>query len=173
MQELRARPEGDVERRVASQAAKVERLQQRRLPGGRPGLLGGRPDRHDDVGVRVVADGPEDAWREGAVQVEGELVGRHVLEHVDQVSRIEGDRGAVALDAGLDPALVVADLGGGRDHDALLAVDADAHPDDVGRRARDEGRQSDRLEQLLAVEGCPGRVGLRAGPAGSWGTGRR
>ena len=176
--EVRSGAERRVERRVAPEVEQVDGLEQgrpgRAAPGRPPGSwLGGGPHGHDDVDVVVVADRLEDAGRQRPVELERELVGRHVGQDVGQVAGVERDRRAVALDRGLDLADVVADLGVGADRDAGLAVGADLELDDVGRLMGDERRRTDGPQELLAIEDRPGRVARRARPAGSSGTGRR
>ena len=113
--QLRARPEVDLERGVAAKVAQRRAVEQdassrRRRP---PVASGRRADGHDDVDVLVVADRLEHARRERPVELERELVGVQVLERFGEVARVEGDRRAVALDRRLDLALVVADVRGG------------------------------------------------------------
>ena len=171
-----ARAERGVERRVAAEvgATVPSRIGRAVGPAVAPAAaVGGGPDRHDHVDVVVVADRLEDARRERAVELEGELVGVDVGQHVGEVARVERDRRAVALDRGLDLADVVADLGVGADGDPGLAVATDLELDDVGRLVGDQGGRADGPQQLLAIEDGPRRVGLRARPAGSSGTGRR
>jgi hypothetical protein len=83
------------------------------------------------VDVVVVADGLEDARRERALELEGELVGGDALEDVREVLRVEGDRRPVALDRRLDLADVVPDLRVGADRDPRLAVRRDLELHDV------------------------------------------
>jgi hypothetical protein len=59
--------------------------------------------------------------RKRPVQLDRELVRVHVRQDVEQVAGVEGDRGAVALDLGLDVALVVADVRGGADRQPISA----------------------------------------------------
>ena len=164
--ELWAGAEGDVEGGVPAEVEQADGVEQGSASGG-------RPDRHHDVDVVVVADGLEDARRERAVEFEGELVGVDVRQDVGEVAGVERDRRAVAFDRGLDLADVVADLGVGADRDPALAVAADLELDDVRRLVGDERGRSDRPQELLAIEDRPGRVARRAPPAGSSGTGRR
>ena len=111
--------------------------------------------------VLVVADRLEDARRQRAVELEGELLGRDVGQDVGEVAGVERDRRPVALDRRLDLADVVADLGVGADRDPRLAVGADLELDDVGRLVGDERGRPDRPQELLAVEDGPGRVAGR------------
>src|SRR5437762_7092966 len=102
-----------------------------RSDGARRAWLGGRPDRHHDVDIAAVAHRLEDARRQRALELEGELLGVHVRQDVGEVLGIEGDRGSIAFDLGLDLADVVAHLGVGSDGDAGVAVRADLELDDV------------------------------------------
>jgi hypothetical protein len=61
----------------------------------------------------------------GPVELERELLGVDVRQHVGQVAGVERDRRLVALDRRLDCPDVVADLGVGADSDARIAVAAD------------------------------------------------
>ena len=148
-----------IEDRVGREAERsgVHRARRRH---GQPGS-GGRPERHDDVDVAVVADRLEDARRERPVQLEGELVRVDVRQDVRQEAGVERDRRPVALDRRLDPADVVADLGVRADGDPAVAVEPDAELDDVRRLVGDQGRRPDGPEELLAIEDGPRRVARR------------
>src|SRR5206468_12574711 len=96
--------------------------------------------------------------RERSVELERELLGRDVLEDLREVPRVERDRRAVTLDCRLDLALVVADLGVRAHGHAGVTVRGDLELDDVRRGTRDESRDPDGLEELLAVDDGPRRV---------------
>ena len=72
-------PQVSQDKALQQQVRSPERPAARRCPGA---SLGGGANRHDDVGVRVVADRSENARRERAVELDGELLGGHVLEDI-------------------------------------------------------------------------------------------
>jgi hypothetical protein len=113
------------------------------------------------VDVLRVADRPEDTRRKRPVQLDRKLVSVHIRQDVEQVSSVESDGGAVALDLGFDFAFVVANVRGGADGQSDLGILADLKLDDVGRRAGDQAGQSDGRQQLVAIDRGPGREALR------------
>ena len=108
--------------------------------------------------VPVVADGLEDAGRERPVELERELLGIDVCQHVGQEARVERDRRPVAFDRRFDPANVIADLGVRADRDPGVPLEPDSELDDVRRLVGDERGRTDRPEELRALEHCAGGV---------------
>src|SRR5205085_5228959 len=107
----------------------------------RPEDSGRGPERHHDVDVAIVADRFEDTGREGAVELEGELVRVDVREHIGEEPGVERDRRAVPLDRRLHPTDVVPDLGVRTDGDRRIAIEPDAELDDVRRLMRYQRRR--------------------------------
>ena len=84
-------PERGLERRVPAQVERRSRRVERRRRRS-PGVVGRRPDGHDDVDVLVVADRLEHAGRQRPVELERELVGVDVGQDVREVAGVERDR---------------------------------------------------------------------------------
>src|SRR5688500_3093726 len=125
-----------------------------------PTTLRRRPDRHDDVDILVVPDRLEHTRREWPVELERELLGTDVGQHVRQVACVERDGGAVALHGRLHLAHVVAHLCVRADRDPAVAVAPDLELDDVGRLVGDERRGADGTKQLLAIQHGAGGMRL-------------
>ncbi len=110
--QLRPGPELEVERGVAPEIPDRQGSKERRRPatGSRPDLAPESVARDLSATYEVVltgmttwtycavADRPEDTGRKRPVQLDRELIGVDVVQDVEQIAGVEGDRRAVALD---------------------------------------------------------------------------
>src|SRR5713101_1095073 len=78
------------------------------MPASR--YLGRDAEGHHHMKIAVVPDDLDDAWREGAAELERDLWGHQARQRIGDEARVESDRRGLPFDGGVDTTGVVTDL---------------------------------------------------------------